>query len=157
MPLLLSALFAWALVGLLVGRGFIRLWKAGLIGVVIMVAVDYFATRYNYYAYPYPGGIVYLSNLPLFLIILVYAISILYLNWLPARWEQRFLYTIYSAVLFLGLEAVMYSTGAIVYPRWQLWYSYPLLLGGLLLLAYLSDFLLSADKRGKNFFPENKV
>ena len=155
MPLLLSALFTWTLVGLLVGRRFIRLWKAGLIGVAIMVVADYFGTRYNYYTYP--GGIVYLSNLPLFLIILVYATSILYLNWLPARWEQRFLYTVYVAALYLAVEAVMYSAGAIAYPRWKLWYSYPLLLGGLSLLAYLSDFVLFTDKRGKNFFPENKV
>jgi hypothetical protein len=142
-------------VALLVGRGFMRLWKAGLIGVAIMVVVDYFATRYILYAYP--GGIVYLSNIPIFLIILVYATSILYLNWLPVRWVQRFLYTIYFAALFLALEAVMYSAGAIAYPRWQLWYSYPLLLGGLSLFAYLSDFVLSTDKRGKNFFSENKV
>ncbi len=155
MPLLLSALFAWALVGLLVGRGFMRLWKAGLIGVAIMIVVDYFATIYNYYIYP--GGIVYLFNLPIFLIILVYATSILYLNWLPARWVQRFLYTIYFAALSLALEAVMYSAGAVAYPRWQLWYSYPLLLVGLSLFACLSDFVLFTGKGGKYFFPENKV
>jgi len=155
MPILLSALLTWSLVALLVGCGFMRLWKAGLIGVAIMVVVDYFATIYNYYSYP--GGIVYLFNLPVFLIILVYANSILYLNWLPARWLQRFLYTVYFAVLCLALEAVMYSAGAIAYPRWQLWYSYPVLLGGLSLFAYLSDFVLFTDKRGKNFFSENKV
>ncbi len=155
MPIMLSALFTWSLVALLVGRGFMRLWKAGLIGVAVMVTVDYFGIRYNFYAYP--EGLVYLSNLPVFLIILVYANSILYLNWLPARWLQRFLYTVYFAVLFLALEAVMYSAGAIVYPHWELWYSYPLLLGGLSLFAYLSDFVLSKDKRGKNFFSENKV
>lgn len=155
MPLLLSALFTWTLLGLLVGRRFILLWKAGLIGVAIMVVVDYFATRYNYYTYP--GGIVYLSELPLFLIIGVYATSILYLNWLPARWEQRFLYSVYVAVLCLAEEAAMYSVGAVDYPRWKLWYSYPLLLGGLSLLAYLSDFVLFTAKRGKYFFSENKI
>ncbi len=155
MPILLSAVFAWALVGLLAGRGFMRLWKAGLIGVAVMVTADYLGTRYNFYAYP--GAIVYLSNIPIFLIFLVYATSILYLNWLPARWVQRFLYTIYFAALSLALEAVMYSAGAIAYPRWQLWYSYPLLLGGLTLLAYLSDFVLFTGKGGKYFFPENKV
>lgn len=155
MPILLSALFVWTLLILLVGRRLILLWKAGLIGVVLMVTVDYFGTKYNFYAYP--GGIVYLSNLPVFLIIGVYATSILYLNWLPARCAQRFLYTVYVAALYLTLEAVMYSAGAIVYPRWKLWYSYPLLLGGLSLFAYLSDFVLFTDKRGKNIFSENKV
>jgi len=148
-----GALFTWTLLGLLVGRGFSRLWKAGLIGVAIMVTVDYFSTSYNLYVYP--GAIVYLSNLPLFLIIIIYGGAILYLNWLPARWGRRLLYTVYFAVIVLALEAVMHSYGMVVYPRWQLWYSYFLDVGGLLLLAFLSDFVLLPNKRGKKLFAEN--
>lgn len=143
MPLIFSSLLTWSIVGLLVGRRFRRLWKPGLIGVAIMVVADYFGTRYNYYVYL--NGIVYLSNLPLFLFFQVYANSILYLNWLPARWAQRFLYTVCAAALFLAFEAAMYSAGMIAYPGWKLWYSYPLLLGGLSLLAYLSDFVTGKE------------
>ena len=102
-----------------------------------MLLVDYFGTKYN--LYKYTNGLFYIGNFPLTHIIGIYAASILYLNWLPQQHGKRILYTIYFSVLFLAVEAAMYSAGAIIYPNWKLSYSYPLNIVGLLALAYLSD------------------
>lgn len=129
----------WLLVYFFVGRSFLDLWKAGLIGVALTVLVDYSGTKYNLYVYP--GGIIYLGRLPLLHIINTLAMTVLYLNWLPRQWNKRLLYTAYVSFILLGLEAFMFSVGAVVYPNWKLWYSYFLLLAGLSLTAYLSDFV----------------
>ncbi|MFZ5633626.1 MAG: hypothetical protein ACOY40_12360 [Bacillota bacterium] len=130
---------AWALVYFLVGGKFFKVWKAGLIGVVLTVLADYFGTKYNLYAYP--RGIIYLGRQPLFHIVNAYAVSLLFLAWLPGRWDKRFLYTVYMSTIFLAVEAVMYSLGVIVYPHWRLWYSWFLDIAGLTLLALLTDLL----------------
>lgn len=122
------------------------MWKPGLMGTGLMMLVDYFGTKYNFYNYP--AGIFYLWKLPVFHIIGTYALSILYFNWIPPRWGGRALYIIYVSALLLGLEAFMHTLGTLVYPRWKLWYSYFLLAAGLALMAYLSDKLgLLKNKR----------
>ncbi len=136
---LIYTTIAWSLAYIFVGRRFLILWKASLLGVALTVLVDYFGTKYNFYVYP-RGGI-YLGNLPLFHLINSFAIMILFFNWLPRRWGRRLPYTIYASVIFLFLEAVMYSAGAISYPNWKLWYSYFLILGGLSLAVFLADLL----------------
>lgn len=112
-----------------------ELWTAGFIGMAIMIVVDYAGIALN--LYHYPGGIIYIQGIPLFLIIGIYAMSVLYLSWLPRRWRDRFLYTIYIAVFYLAVEAAVYSLGGIAYPNWRLEYSYFLLLAGLTLLTVL--------------------
>ncbi|MHB8919183.1 MAG: hypothetical protein ACYC4H_14240 [Desulfocucumaceae bacterium] len=123
----------------LVGRRFIGLWKAGLIGVALAALVDYFGTKYNLYLYP--GGLIYIGRLPLLHLVNTLATTILYLNWLPGPSNKRLLYTAYVSFILLGLEAFMFSVGAIIYPNWKLWYSYFLLLAGLSIIAYLSDYV----------------
>jgi len=130
---------AWTLVYFLVGRRFYDLWKPGLIGMALAALVDYFGTRYNLYLYPI--GIIYIGKLPLLHLANVYAATILFLNWLPREWGKRVLYTVYISVLFLTVEAVMFSHGGIVYPNWEIWYSYFLIIGGLFVVAYLADLL----------------
>lgn len=130
---------AWSLVYFLVGKRFLRLWKASLLGLALTVLVDYFGTKYNFYVFP--RGVICLGSLPLFHIINSFAGMMLFLNWLPRRWDKRMLYTIYASAIFLFLEAIMYSVGAIAYPNWELWYSYLLLIGGLTLVAVLADLL----------------
>jgi len=134
---IIYAVIAWTAVFLFVGRRLAYMWKPGIIGAGLMMLVDYFGTEYNFYNYP--AGIFYLGKLPIFHIIGTHAISILYFNWLPPRWSGRALYIVYVSTLLLGLEAFMCSLGALVYPRWKLWYSYFLVVSGLALMAYLSD------------------
>lgn len=130
----------WLLVYFIVGRRFFGLWKAGLIGMVLTALVDYFGTKYNLYLYP--GGLIYIGRLPLLHLLNALATTILYYNWLPGPWNKRLLYTAYTSFILLGLEAFMFSVGAIIYPNWKLWYSYFLLLAGLTITAYLSDFVM---------------
>ena len=132
-------LVVWGMVYLLVGTRIYMLWKPGLFGAGIEIIVDSFAIKYN--LYNYPKGIVYVGNLPLFQVINVYGVSMLYLNWLPKQWSKRIMYTAYVSVLFLTIEALMYTVGGIAYPNWSLWYSYFLSIPGLLLVAFLSDFV----------------
>lgn len=114
-----------------------KLWKAGAIGVGIMFIVDSLGAKLNLYSYP--AGILYLGAIPLFHIIYIFFISIIFINWIPRNWSKRFLYIIYISVLFLGIEAVMYSIGAISYQNWKITYSYILTVSGLTLLVYLYD------------------
>ena len=137
MPWIIYVTFLWVLVFILVGKRFYLLWEKGLLGVVLMLLVDYFGTKYN--LYKYSKGLFYIGNFPLTHIIGIYAGSILYLNWLPQQRGKRILYTIYVSVPFLALEAAMHKAGAIIYPNWKLLYSYPLTIVGLLVLAYLTD------------------
>ncbi|MCL6610090.1 MAG: hypothetical protein K6T66_00970 [Peptococcaceae bacterium] len=137
MILMFYTAVVWTPVLFLAGRRFFRLWKGGIAGVAIAFLVDCFGTKYNFYAYP--GWGLYLGGLPLLHLINVYALSILFLNWLPRRWDRRLLYTIYASALLLAVEAMIHSAGAIVYPNWRLWYSYFVIAGGLFLLAFLTD------------------
>lgn len=139
---LFFAVAAWLIVLTLVGKNFFRLWKPGLIGVSIMFVVDYFGTRHNLYIYP--GALIYIGKLPLFHILGIYATSIIYLNWLPTRFSKKLLYTIYISILFLSVEAFVYEQGGIVYPGWELWNSYFLIISGLLLFSYFYDLIYSA-------------
>lgn len=133
------AAISWIAVFFIVGSRFLAFWKAGLIAVVLVVLVDWVGTGQNLYVYP--GGLFYIGKLPLFHIINAYALAILYLNWLPAAWKKRALYTIYVSALLLAVDAAGFKAGAIAYPGWELWYSYFLLVSGLLLAVFISDIL----------------
>lgn len=133
-----------AITAIFVNRNIIKLWKAGLIGIGIMLIVDNLGAKFGYYNYP--GGNIYLGPIPVTHIIYIYLISIIFLNWIPRRWDKRILYIIYISALFLAVEAVMFSAGAIAYQKWKFWYSYFLLVTGLSLLTFLSDFIF-----GKHF------
>ncbi len=138
----------WGLVYFLVGKRFVMLWKAALFGVLLMIVVDYFGTKYNLYLYP--RGYIYIGRLPVMHIINIYASSLLFLNWLPATWGKRMLYIVYISTIFLTLEALMYSAGAVAFPNWKLPYSYFLNIAGLSALAYLSDFILRRESLDGN-------
>lgn len=139
---LYQAIIAWALVYFFVGNRFIALWKGSFIGLLIMLIYDYLGTKYNIYIY-HDNLSLYLARMPLFFIVSIYATSMLYLNWLPRRWDRKVIYTIYVSTIFLSIEAFAYSFGAISYPNWQLWYSYFLIFSGLILVAFLFDLLNS--------------
>lgn len=111
----------------------------GFIGLVLAALVDYFGTQYNLYVYP--GWSVYLGKLPLVHLVNIYAISVLFLYGLPSEWKKRIEYILCAATVFLALEAFAFQSGAIAYPRWELWFSYFLIIAGLSLLSFFSDFV----------------
>jgi hypothetical protein len=123
-----------------VGGRFYKLWQAGFIGVGIMLLADLSGTGYNFYAYP--QGILYLGGIPVFHIAQTYASSILYLNWLPRRRELWVPYTVFVSAIFLVVEAIAHRIGAVIYPNWNLGYSFILLILGLLLLSHLTALVL---------------
>jgi len=144
MPFLIKALIVFPLFYFTVGRNFFRLWKAGLIGVGLMMIADYIGFKLNLYVYQ--GELIRIGGfMPLLHIFNVYLISIMYLNWLPEQWSKRILYTVYASALFLAVEAAVFSAGGIIYPNWSIIRSYFLIVGGLSLLAYLSDFVLKKE------------
>ncbi|MFZ5647791.1 MAG: hypothetical protein ACOY30_09265 [Bacillota bacterium] len=105
-----------------------------------MMAVDYAGFRMN--LYDYHNGIIMLGGfMPLLHTLNIFIISMMYVNWLPRGWSIRLLYNVYLSVIFLALEASIYKAGSIVYHNWKLGYSFLLIIGGLYLLAYLSDFV----------------
>lgn len=125
----------------LVGRSILRLWKAGLIGVALMLMVDYAGFRFN--LYQYQNGIITLGNwMPVLHIVNCYLVAMMYINWLPGQWGRRILYTVCFSVFTLVIEVMVFSWGGIIYPNWRIWYSYFLCIVGLSLLGYLSDFVL---------------
>ena len=140
MGYLIYTSLALAVVIIFVERRFYIFWKAGFIGVGIMLLADLLGTGYNLYAYP--QGILYLGGIPALHIVQTYASSILYLNWLPRRRDLRVAYTILVSALFLVVEAIMHYIGAVVYPSWNLAYSFILLIFGLSMLGYLSGFVI---------------
>ena len=139
MPFLIKALITFPMFYFLVGSNFRMLWKAGLIGVGIMLIADYVGFHFDLYNYQH-GFTMLVGFMPPLHIFNMYLISMMYLKWLPQKWGERILYTIYLSVIFLAIEAVMYQADAITYYNWELWYSYFLNIGGLSLFAYLSDF-----------------
>jgi hypothetical protein len=145
MPHFIMTLISIPVFYFLIGSNFFRLWNAGLIGIGIVLAADYSGYRLN--LYQYQNGLITLGNwLPVFHIINMYLISMMYLNWLPKQWSKRIMYTVYFSAFALVIEAIMYRAGAIAYYNWKLWYSYFLTFVGLSLLAYLSDFVLKQQK-----------
>lgn len=140
MPHLITVLAIFLLFYFLVGRNFFKLWKVGLIGVGIMMVADYAGFRLN--LWHYQNGLFTIGNfMPVFHIVNIYLVSIIFINRLPSHWGKRALYIVYFSVLSLAVEAWMFRNGGIIYPNWKMWYSYFLILGGLSLLAYLSDFM----------------
>ncbi len=140
MPFLIKSLIALPLFYFTAGHNFSKLWKGGLIGIFIVAATDYMGYKFNLYSYQNAlvmlwGFMPILNNFSLFLV------SMMYLNWLPHTWPRRIMYTAYISIIFLAVEAAMFANNAIVYIRWQLWYSYFLLIAGLLLLAFLWDLV----------------
>lgn len=142
---IIKGILVWLFVYVFVGRRFNSLWKAGLIGVLIMLAADY--TGYVLNLYVYQEGYIYLGGIPLVQIINSYGFSLIYLNWLPQKWSKRLPYIIYISTLYLAIEAAGYQSGVIAYPNWSLGLSYCILVLGLSLLAYLSGFLFRDSKR----------
>ncbi len=140
MPFLIKALIILPIFLFTTAKNFLKLWKVGIIGVLIMVAADYIGYRYNLYKYKeclvMLGGFLLLFN-----IFNLFLVSMMFANWLPKTWPKRILYTIYMSVIFLAIEAVMYTNNAIYYPNWKLWYSYFLNIGGLSLMIFLWDLV----------------
>ncbi|MFZ5595466.1 MAG: hypothetical protein ACOY31_00420 [Bacillota bacterium] len=140
MPHLIKILIVMPLFYFILGHKFSKLWRYGLAGVGIMLAADYTGFRLNFYHYQ--NGFITMGGwMPVPHIINVFIDSMFYVNWLPKQWGRRFWYTVCFSVVSLFVEAIVYSAGGIVYHNWKLWHSYFLSLGGLSLLAYISDFL----------------
>ncbi|MFZ5651248.1 MAG: hypothetical protein ACOY4I_10385 [Bacillota bacterium] len=134
---IIMAAVSWTAVFFIIGKRLSGLWKAGLLGIGLVVLVDWIGTAQN--LYQYPGGFFYIGKLPLFHILNSYALVLLYLNWLPAGWKKKALYTLYASAVLLAVEVAGFRFGAIIYTGWQIWHSYFLLVAGLLLVAFLSD------------------
>lgn len=144
MPHLLYAFFSWTLLLIFVKTRFPRLWMGGFIGIAIGTVVDFIGIKLDLFYYP--EGFFYIAEIPIFNLFGTYAMSILYLYWLPSRWRNRFLYTAYISVIFLAIEALIYSFGGIAYPNWKLWYSYFLLVAGLTGLGLFYGIITSPVK-----------
>ena len=145
MPWLVNTLIVLPVFYILAGNDYLKLWKSGLIGVGVMLVFD--TIGYNLNLYHYRNGLIMLGGyIPLLHVFNINFISILYVKWLPSKWDKRILYTMYVSIIFLAIEAAMYSAGGIIYPNWKLYYSYFLNIVGLSILAYLSDFFINRDK-----------
>lgn len=146
MPHLIKVLAIIPLFYFFVGNRYLFYWKAGLIGMGIMLAADYTGFRLN--LWHYQNGLITLwSFLPLPHILNIYFVSVIFVSWLPEDWSRRILYIIYFSVLSLAVEGAIYSAGGIIYPNWKIQYSFFLILGGLSLLAYLSDFVIKQHRQ----------
>ncbi|ACV63703.1 hypothetical protein Dtox_2948 [Desulfofarcimen acetoxidans DSM 771] len=144
MPWLIYTSAICLLASILVGRRFYILWAKSLLGVLIMVIVDTLGTELHLYYYKH--GLLYIGNLPVLHIIAVYATTLLFLNWLPQENPKKILYTLYCSFIFLFLESLMYRAEAIIYPNWQLYYSFFLTFSGLLVLIYLLNLLKNNNR-----------
>jgi len=129
----------WGTAYLFLGKRMKRLWMPGLIGVGIQMFTDYLGTAYKLYSFPH--GLFYWDRLPLMHIFDVLPVSMLFVNWLPGRWPRRALYILFSSAVFLAVEALARHAGAIAYLRWKLWYSYLVLVAGLVIFSFLLDLL----------------
>lgn len=129
----------WGTAYLFLGERIKKLWQPGLIGVGIQMFTDYLGTACKLYSFPY--GLFYWEGLPLMHIIDVLPVSMLFVNWLPDRWPQRTVYIIFSSAIFLAVEALAHHAGAIAYLHWKLWYSYLVLVAGLVMFSFLLDLL----------------
>lgn len=139
-PFLVNAVLVFLFFLCFAGKNFYKLWIGGFIGVCIVFVTD--SIGYFYNLYYYRNGLLMLwGYLPVLHLFNVFISSMLYLNWLPAVWSRRILYTVYVSVLFLAIEGLIHEAGGIIYPNWSLGHSYFLINGGLLLLAYLSDIV----------------
>ncbi|HBV96016.1 MAG: hypothetical protein JL50_05220 [Peptococcaceae bacterium BICA1-7] len=139
MPFIVKALIILPVFYFFAGGNFHRLWKGGLIGVGVALAADF--VGYKLSLYRYLEGQLLFNIYPFFHLINMFIFAMLFLNWLPREWTKRILYTVYVSVIFLAIEAMMFQANAIVYLHWELWHSYFLDIGGLLLLAYLNDLI----------------
>ncbi len=141
MPHLIFTIVSWLVLLITVRKNRIaQLATSGIIGVILAVIVDAFFISLGLYRYEKTfikiGG-----TIPIFHLMYVYATTIIYLNWLPNYWGKRILYTVFVATAFLVVEAIMNQLGAIVYPKWQLWYSYLVILIGLSALSTITNKL----------------
>lgn len=140
MPYIVQALIIFPVFYFLAGHNFLRLWRGGLIGVGVALVAD--ITGHQLSLYHYVNGILVIGAYPFIHFFNIFIFTMLYLNWLPREWTKRIIYTVYISVIFLAVEAMMFQANAIVYQHWKLSYSYFLDIGGLLLVAYLYDFII---------------
>ena len=140
MPYIVKALIVFPAFYFLAGHNFLRLWRGGLIGVGVALVAD--IVGHQLILYHYVNGIIMIGGVyPFIHLFNIFIFTMIYLNWLPREWTKRILYTVYVSVIFLAIEAMMFQANAIVYLHWELWHSYFLDIGGLLLLAYLNDLI----------------
>lgn len=145
MLFIITALIIFPIFYYTIGRSINKLWKSGLVGVGIMVVADYIGFRLNLYTYQ-NGLLMIAGYLPIMHIFNMFIISMMYVRWLPVKWRDRLLYTVYLSMVFLVIEGAMYKSGALIYINWKIGYSFILIIGGLILLAYLSDFVYKKEK-----------
>jgi len=150
MPFIVKSVITVVFFVFLVGNEYKRLWKGALIGLGLVLATDLIA--YGYDLYHYNDGLFMIGGIiPLLHILNMFLITMIYLNWLPGSWRKRFLYTLYVSVMALAIEGSMYRAGALVYQHWKIGYSFVLINGCLLLLAYLSDFASGIKSKTQDF------
>lgn len=111
---------------------------SGIIGVALAVFVDSIFISYGLYRYEKSLFIIN-GTFPVCHLFYTYASTIIYLIWLPKHWQDQILYTVFLSTAFLIVEAIMHQFGAIVYIKWSLWYSYPVILFGLSFLCIIAS------------------
>lgn len=141
MPHLIFALISWLVLLIAVRKNRIaQLATSGIIGVVLAVIVDSLCISLGLYRYEKMLFTID-GNISFFHYFYIYSTTILYLNWLPHNRKKRILYTVFLSGLFLVVEAIMHQYGAIVYLKWRLIYSYPLIISGLSVVSALTNKL----------------
>jgi len=133
------AIVSWAVLLIIVGKSRIAQWAvSGIVGVTLAVIVD--SVLISYGLYRYEKSLITINGIfPVCHFLYTYASTIIYLNWLPKHRREQILYTVFLSIAFLVVEAIMYQFGAIVYIKWNLWYSYPVILFGLSFLCIIAS------------------
>ena len=139
MPHLILAIVSWMVLLIKVGKSRIAQWAiSGIIGVALAVTVD--SVLISYGLYRYEKALFVINGIfPVCHFFYTYASTILYLNWLPKHRREQIIYTIVLSTVFLVVEAIMHQFGAIIYLKWNLWYSYPVILFGLSFLCTIAS------------------
>ena len=137
--------FLWVISLILVPlRHWKRLWPAGLIGMLLVYAID--TTLIGLGAFTYSLGNTFLSGLPTFYWIGIFPGSILLAYYYPSsRWRQ-FPYILLTSAIFLVMEITMHWFGYFQYRHWTPLKSYLLNIGGFMITLIVAQWVGSVGK-----------
>jgi hypothetical protein len=96
---------------------FFSLWPAGITGLVMIYIIDWTLVSLGAFSYKYPNT--FLSKIPLFYWLSAFFGGILLFHYYPQQQSVQFIYIVFAAVLFLGMELIMYKLEYFYYNNWN--------------------------------------
>lgn len=122
-------------------------WLAGIISMIMIIAIDSTLIRLGAFSYRYPNSII--GKIPTLYWLSSFFGGIIVAYYYPKKKPLQFPYILLSSFIFLCMELVMYFLGYFNYHNWSLINSFILNIFGFIIVIWLwnwvSEFKIKAN------------